>query len=61
MLVADNAGIGAAEMAEYLEFVRGHCESRTEWFETDLPWNPRDAMEISVYRARPWKTSAAAP
>jgi predicted O-methyltransferase YrrM len=52
LLVADNAGIGAAEMADYLDFVRRHYDSRTEWFETDLPWNPRDAMEISVYRAR---------
>ena len=47
MIIADNAGIGAAEMADYLEFVRSHYESRTEWFDTDLPWNPRDAMEIS--------------
>jgi predicted O-methyltransferase YrrM len=52
LLIADNAGIGAAEMADYLAFVRGHYESRTEWFETELPWNPRDAMEISTYRAR---------
>src|SRR5262249_45548415 len=51
LLVADNAGIGAAEMADYLDFVRGRFQSRTEWFETDLAWNPRDAMEISVYRA----------
>jgi predicted O-methyltransferase YrrM len=49
MLVADNAGIGAAEMADYLTYVRGRYLSRTEWFETDLPWNPRDAMEITVY------------
>jgi predicted O-methyltransferase YrrM len=51
LLVADNAGIGAAEMAGYLDFVRRSFESRTEWFDTDLPWNPRDAMEISTYRA----------
>jgi predicted O-methyltransferase YrrM len=50
LLVADNAGIGANEMADYLELVRGHYESRTEWFDTDLAWNPRDAMEITVYR-----------
>lgn len=48
LLVADNASIGAAEMADYLDYVRAHYPSRTEWFETDLPWNPRDAMEISV-------------
>jgi predicted O-methyltransferase YrrM len=52
LLVADNAGIGAAEMAEYLTFVRQQYESRTEWFDSDLEWAPRDAMEISVYRAR---------
>jgi predicted O-methyltransferase YrrM len=48
MLVADNAGIGAKEMADYLDYVRRHHQSRIEWFETDLPWNPRDAMEISI-------------
>jgi hypothetical protein len=31
--------------------VRRHYESRTEWFETDLAWNPRDAMEISSVRS----------
>jgi predicted O-methyltransferase YrrM len=51
LLVADNAGKGAAEMADYLEFVRQNYESRTEWFDTDLPWDPHDAMEISVFRA----------
>ncbi len=48
LLIADNAGIGANEMADYLELVRRECRSRTEWFDTDLPWNPRDAMEISL-------------
>jgi len=51
VLVADNAGIGAVEMANYLDHVRRHYDSRTEWFDTDLPWNPRDAMEISVVRS----------
>jgi predicted O-methyltransferase YrrM len=54
LLVADNAGIGAAEMADYLTYVREHYHSWTRWFDTDLPWNPRDAMEISVYRAPEW-------
>jgi predicted O-methyltransferase YrrM len=49
LLVADNAGVGAEEMADYLDFVRHNCVSRTEWFDSDLPWSPRDAMEISVY------------
>ena len=57
LLIADNAGIGADEMADYLSWVRGQGPSRTEWFETDLPWNPRDAMEISTYRASSWKQS----
>jgi predicted O-methyltransferase YrrM len=47
MLVADNAGIGAAEMADYLDYARRNCDSHTEWFETDLSWNPKDAMEVS--------------
>jgi predicted O-methyltransferase YrrM len=50
LLIADNAGIGADEMADYLNDVRQHYAGRTEWFETDLAWNPRDAMEITVYR-----------
>jgi predicted O-methyltransferase YrrM len=54
LLVADNAGIGATEMTDYLTYVRAHFQSRTEWFDTDLPWNPRDAMEISVYRVSEW-------
>jgi predicted O-methyltransferase YrrM len=51
LLVADNAGIGADEMADYLDYVRRNYDSHTEWFETDLPWNPKDAMEISTVRA----------
>jgi predicted O-methyltransferase YrrM len=61
LLVADNAGIGADEMADYLALVRRQGDSRTEWFDTDLPWNPRDAMEITVYRAASWTTSPPAP
>ena len=40
-------------MADYLEYVRGRYPSRTEWFETDLAWNPRDAMEISEFVRSP--------
>ena len=60
LLVADNAGIGAAEMADYLAYVRDHFDSSTEWFETDLPWNPRDAMEITIYRTAAWTNPARA-
>lgn len=49
-VVADNVGIGAAGMADYLSHVRSHYESRTHWFETDLPWVKRDAMEVTIYR-----------
>lgn len=51
-ILADNAGIGAAEMADYLSHVRHHHESRTIWFDLDLEWSPRDAMELTVYRRR---------
>ncbi len=50
LLIADNAGIGADRMADYLDYVRQNHDSRTEWFETDLSWNPKDAMEITVFR-----------
>lgn len=48
-VVADNVGIGAAGMADYLDYVRSHYESHTHWFDTDLPWVKRDAMEVTVY------------
>ena len=49
-VVADNVGIGAAGMADYLNHVRSHYESQTYWFETNLPWVKRDAMEVTIYR-----------
>ena len=49
-IVADNVGIGAAGMADYLNHVRSNYESQTHWFETDLPWVKRDAIEVTVYR-----------
>ena len=48
--MADNAGIGAAGMKDYLDRVRSRYESETEWFEIDLPWGKRDAMEVTVFR-----------
>ena len=47
-IVADNAGIGGRGMEEYLKAVRAKYKSRIEWFDVDLPWGKRDAMEISV-------------
>jgi predicted O-methyltransferase YrrM len=52
LLVADNAGKGAAEMADYLDLVRRDHESRSEWFDTGVAWDPHDAMEITVFRAK---------
>ncbi|NQU20776.1 MAG: hypothetical protein HQ567_05795, partial [Candidatus Nealsonbacteria bacterium] len=47
-IVADNAGIGATGMKDYLEEVRSKYTSRTDWFDVDLPWAKRDAIEVSV-------------
>jgi len=48
-IVADNVGIGAGGMDDYLDYVRSHFESSTHWFDLDLPWASRDAMEVSIY------------
>ena len=53
MIIADNVGIGASGMRAYLERVRGDFESRTEWFDLDVPWAKRDAMEVTVFRRKP--------
>ncbi len=46
--MADNVGIGPGSMDDYLRLVRAKYRSRTEWFDTKLPWAQRDAMEITV-------------
>ena len=48
VIVADNVGIGAYGMKEYLDHVRSKYLSKTEWFGIDLPWGNRDAMEITI-------------
>ena len=48
-VVADNVGIGADAMADYLEHVRARYESETHWFDIDLPWVKQDAIEVSIY------------
>jgi predicted O-methyltransferase YrrM len=48
VVVADNVGIGARSMAGYLEIVRENHKSHTEWFDIDLPWARRDALEVTV-------------
>lgn len=47
VVVADNVGIGARSMATYLELVRKKYKSKTEWFNINLPWARRDAMEVT--------------
>ena len=49
-VLADNVGIGADAMADYLSHVREKYESETHWFDIDLPWVKQDAIEVSIYR-----------
>jgi predicted O-methyltransferase YrrM len=49
-VVADNVGIGSGGMKDYLSAVRTEYDSRTEWFELELPWAKRDAMEVTIIR-----------
>ena len=49
-VIADNVGIGADSMADYLEHVRSRYDCQTRWFDTELPWVKRDAMEVTIYR-----------
>jgi predicted O-methyltransferase YrrM len=48
VIVADNVGIGAGSLTEYLDRVRSRYTSHTEWFDLKLPWAKRDALEITV-------------
>lgn len=50
-ILADNVGIGADSMADYLEHVREKYESETHWFDINLPWVKKDAIEVSIYRS----------
>jgi len=59
-VVADNVGVGAHGTAEYIRRVRSRFNSCIEWFDTDLPWHKRDAMEITSFRILP-KEKAPAP
>ena len=49
-VVADNVGIGADSMTDYLEHVRSRYDCQTCWFDTELPWVKRDAMEVTIYK-----------
>ena len=52
VVVADNVGIGAAGMRDYLNHVRSKYGSKTEWFDIDLPWGKRDAMEVTIVKKK---------
>jgi len=52
VIVADNAGLSAAGLNGYFEFVRSRYKSHTEWFEVNLPWAKRDALEVSIVGER---------
>ncbi len=46
--VADNAGYGARGMADYTKHVRSKYNSHIEWFDINLPWSNRDAIEVTI-------------
>jgi len=48
VVVADNAGYGARGMANYTKHVRATYNSHIEWFDINLPWAKRDAIEVTI-------------
>jgi len=48
VVVADNAGYGARGMANYTRHVRAKYNSHIEWFDINLPWAKRDAIEVTI-------------
>jgi predicted O-methyltransferase YrrM len=50
IIVADNVGVGASSMKKFLTYVRDRYDCSTQWFDMDLPWASRDAMEVIIYR-----------
>jgi len=48
VLAADNAGYGARGMADYTRHVRSKYNSHIEWFDINLPWAKRDAIEVTI-------------
>jgi predicted O-methyltransferase YrrM len=50
VVVADNVGVSRGQARGYLEWVSTKHESHTEWFDADLPWAKRDAMEVTVIK-----------
>ncbi len=52
VVVADNVGVGALAMKDYLDAVRTKYQSCTESFKIDLPWGKRDEMETTVIKPK---------
>jgi predicted O-methyltransferase YrrM len=52
IILADNVGVGSYGLKGYLDYVRKSFRSRTVWFDTDLPWLSRDAMELTIFRSQ---------
>jgi predicted O-methyltransferase YrrM len=50
VILADNVGIGATSMTDYLSLVRSSYPCETVWFDTNLPWLSRDAIEVTYYQ-----------
>ena len=51
-VVADNVGIGSGGLTGYMDYVSSKYKTRTEWFEIELPWAKRDAMEVTLIPMR---------
>jgi len=49
-VVADNVGVSAGQLGDYLKLVRSKYQSHTEWFDINLPWGKRDAMEVTIIK-----------
>ncbi len=61
VVVADNVGLGAGGMRDYLKLVRSKYRSRTEEFKVNLPWAQHDAMEVTVIETAGTAATGAEP
>jgi predicted O-methyltransferase YrrM len=48
VVVADNVGVGAADVRDYLDHMRSKYRSKIEWFDSDLPRGERDEVEVTI-------------
>ncbi|WP_146115749.1 MULTISPECIES: hypothetical protein [Pirellulaceae] len=52
VVVADNVGLGAFGMENYLPHVWAEYQSKSEWFDIDLPWGIQDPVEITIIQSK---------